>query len=165
MIENDEDLRTGDDSSSYLGSIVIGLVLAALYYASRGWLSEIASFRIAVTVLLLYVVTGPFRTHWREPKFWIVVVVLFGGHIALLWYLGPYLRAWSFWSFVKLAPEGLALILIIGWILGDNYFTRNTRRERARAAAQEEQGGKTGGTRRAERAGGLDQCSTREKDS
>lgn len=166
MIDKEEDLSAKDDSSSYVGSVVIGLVLIGFYFASRAWLSEGAFFRIASTIALLYLVTGPFRTHWREPRFWAAVVLLFVGHTALLWYLAPRLRAWSFWGYFTLvAPESLAMILALGWIVGDNYFTRNTRRQRARATAQQNKDQNTGVNRRGQRTDGLDQRSSSEKNS
>lgn len=171
MIDDEKDASAGDDSSSYLGNIVIGLVLAALYFGSQfptgRWLSEAAFFCIAVTVALLYNVTGPFRNYWAKPRFWGALVILFAGHAVLLgWYVNGHVVRWSFWGFMKIfAPEGLAMILILGWALGDNYFTRNTRRERARATAQEERGGDAGGTKRAQRAAGPDHRSSSEKNS
>ena len=123
-----------DDSSSYFGSAVVGLILLALYVASRNWLSESAFFCIAITVLLLYLVTGPFRAYWATPRFWGALFVLFGGHAVLLrWYVQSDAVHWSFWRVMVLGvPEALAMILILGWIVRDNYFTRNTRRERER---------------------------------
>jgi len=129
--------KNEDDSTSYSDAIWVGLGLAAFYFASRRWLSEGAFSSIAITVFLLYMVTGVFRNHWRERRFWAATVLLFGGHAALLWYLTPHLHRWSFWGVMKVvAPEFIVMVLILGWILGDNYFTRNTRRKRARAAAQ-----------------------------
>jgi hypothetical protein len=136
MIDDEKNAGSGEDSNSYAKNIVIGLGLAALYFAPRTWLSEGAFFCIAITVFLFYNVIAPFRNYWAKPRLWAALVVLFGGHATLLWYFAP--RAWSFWAFMKLGvPEGLAMILILGWILGDNYFTRNTRRQRAQAAAHE----------------------------
>lgn len=142
--DNDDSIAIEDsgDSSSYAGAVVVGVFVAVLYFASGGRISDSTLFGITLTVLLLYVVTGPFRNHWLEVKFWAVVAALFSGHTVLLRYLPPHLRTWSFWAVVMLAvPEGLAMIVIIGWLLRDNYFTRNTRRERTQMTARDVDGG------------------------
>ena len=143
-----KDTSAGNDAISFSRTIAVGLAMAAFYFASRPWLSEGAYYCIATTVLLLYLVTGPFRNYWAKPKFWGALLILFGGHaVFLLWYVNGHIVRWGFWQVMVLAaPEWLAMTLILGWILGDNYFTRNTRRERARAA-QEKQSENAGDTR------------------
>ena len=141
MADNRKSLTSGDDSNSYGKSVLIGLGLGALCFASRGWLSERGFFWAVITVALFYCVIAPFRSYWAKPRFWCALSILFGGHAALLRYVDGHVLQWSFWEVMKLgAPEGLAMILILGWVLGDNYFMRDTRREREREATQEDAG-------------------------
>ncbi len=127
-VDNDENLSSGEDTNSLTKNIVIGLSLAALYFAGQAWISEVTFYLSALTVMLLYNVIALFKNHWGKVKFWVAVAVLFAVHVALFAHVNVEAIHWNFWKLVEVgAPEGLAMILILGWILGDNYFTRNSR--------------------------------------
>jgi hypothetical protein len=166
VIDKHGNLRSGEDSNQYAKNIAIGLVCAVVYLARPAWLSERAAFWVVVTLVLSYNVIAHFRNHWAKPRFWYALVLLLGGHAALLGRVNAQVHGLNFWAAIAvIALEGLAMIVILGWVLGDNYFTRDARRERARAITQEEQGGTAQGKRRAQGTGGRDQHGSAEKNS
>jgi hypothetical protein len=135
LIEKKKSSNTEDDSSTFLGSVGLGLSVAVVYLAyeaSGGHLSDGALYSISSTVVLLYLVTGPFRQHWKKLRFWSAILLVFGVHAAVLRNIVPGMRAFNFWRLMLIVgPEGLAMILVVGLVIGDNYFTRNTRRAQA----------------------------------
>ncbi len=56
------------------------------------------------------------------------------------------------------------MILILGWVLGDNYFTRDTRREREREATQEDAGERAQRQKQSRGTAGPGQQSSADKD-
>jgi hypothetical protein len=137
MPKKEKSSSTEDDSSTYLGSLGLGLSVAVVYgayEASGGHLSDGAFYSITITVGILYVVTAAFRQHWKKLRFWFAILLMSGVHAALLRAILPRLRAVNFWTLMELfGPEVIAMILAVGLIVGDNPFTRNTRRAQAAA--------------------------------
>ena len=123
-----ENPSTGEDSNQYAKNIAIGLVCAVVYLGRPAWLSERAAFWIVVTLVLFYNVIAHFRNHWAKPTFRYALALLLGGHLALLSSVDAQVHRLNFWEAIAvIGLEGLAMIVILGWVLGDNYFTRDTR--------------------------------------
>lgn len=138
MKDRNENPNSGEDSNSWGKNFGIALGLAVLYLVSRGWLPERAFLWIMVTVVLFYNAIAPFRDYWAKLAFWRAVVIVFAGHAVLIGYLDghEHVLQFRFWPLIALMfLEGMAMITILGWILRDGYWTRNTRRARARETA------------------------------
>jgi hypothetical protein len=129
--------NTEDDSSTFSGAFWLGIAIAVVslaYEASGGHLSDGTLYSVTTSIVLLYLVTGPFRQHWKRLRFWLAIFLVFGVHAAILHSFVARLRGFNFWGLMMLiGPEGLAMILVVGLIVGDNYFTRNTRKAQADA--------------------------------
>jgi hypothetical protein len=129
MSERNENSTSGEDSNQYAKNIAIGLVCAVVYVARPAWLSERAAFWVLVTLGLFYNVIAHFRNHWTKPRFWYAFVLLLWGHAALVGRVDAQVHSLNFWTAMAVfALEGLPMIMMFGWVLGDNYFTRDTRR-------------------------------------
>lgn len=128
MSETDENPDSREDSNQYAKNVVIAVVCAALYLARPAWFPERVAFWVVVTIALFYNVIAHFKKHWARSRFWYAIVILSGCHAAVIGRVDAHLHRLDFWeAMAVIAVEGLAMVLILGWLLRDNYFTRDSR--------------------------------------